>query len=508
MTRVWLRRSLAVGIVGTSLMVGCSPSETQWAATAKEFFAAFHEAQRTGLSNMAPFYAAEVSVDMRGSRGVPPTTQGRGAWVEAMRTSWMVDLQTPGSMVADEPVYLSLGGAVDPVRLDDGWGQRFSTAYQYTLSASGITSQKWQASVLLGDTFNVLNPTTFTGWVDGYVAAWSSGDPGAVSGLYAEGAVVRDTIAGLRVEGPTAIGTAASGPASGGALPGAVLRTIPENGGPAAYATGHFSSDWRVLLLTVADGGGCPGEMAVAVLLDDQKRIVREERYHRVDAMRRCSDPAALPEGWWDAVTVPGPPQILRTGTVNAPDDRDSPRIVWNGTPDLERLLSWAQQRFADAVLPAPFPDSVTFLPPGADAATRYGFTEVGDTGDIALAFTEEQACPDGDCGQTAAWVKAATLHQLARVWLTRNLREWGEEDFAQERGMVWSDSTLPPAEQAAWLAAETLTWGLMDEPYLVDARLGAPSCQALAADFQELAEAFPDPRSCAEPEAGPAQGG
>ena len=313
-TGAWLPRSLAVGLLGTGLLVGCSPPEQPWAAPAEDFFAGFHEAQRTGLSNAAPFYAPDVSVDMRGCRGVAGMTQGRAAWVPEMRDSWMDMLQTPGSMVADEPVYLSLGGAVDPVRLDDGWDERFSTAYVYTVSGSGITSQSWQGSVLLGDIYDVLNPATFTGWVDGYVAAWSSGEPAAVGALYAEGAVVRDTMAGLRLEGATAIGAAASGPASGGALPAAVLHTIPEDGGPAAYATGDPWVNRRVLLLTVDDGGGCPGEMAVAVWLDGEDRIVREERYHRVDALRRCSDPEALPAGWWDAVTVPGPPRIRKTG--------------------------------------------------------------------------------------------------------------------------------------------------------------------------------------------------
>ncbi len=33
----------------------------------------------------------------------------------------------------------------------------------------------------------------------------------------------------------------------------------------------------------------------------------------------------------------------------------------------------------------------------------------------------------------------------------------------------------------------------------IVDARLGAPSCQVLAADFQALTDTIPDPRSCAE---------
>ena len=160
----------------------------------------------------------------------------------------------------------------------------------------------------------MLNPATFTGWVDGYVARGPPVSQVPSAALYAEGAVVRDTMAGLRLEGATAIGAAASGPTSGGALPAAVLHTIPEDGGPAAYATGDPSVDRRVLLVTVDDGGGCPGEMAVALWLNDDERIVREERYHRVDAMRRCSDPDALPEGWWDAVTVPGPPRIRRTG--------------------------------------------------------------------------------------------------------------------------------------------------------------------------------------------------
>jgi hypothetical protein len=480
-------------------MAACSPPEQEWAATAEDFFNGFHEAQKAGLSNAAPFYAPDVSVDMRGCLGVPTTTHGRAAWVGAMRDSWMVDLQVPGTFVADEPVYLSRGGAVDPVRLFGESEEKFSTAFVYTLSGSGINSQSWQGSVKLGEIYKVLNPSTFTGWVDGYVAAWSAGEPGAVEALYGEGAVVRDTIAGLQLEGTTAIGAAASGPASGGALPGAALHTIPEDGGPAAYATGDSSIDRRVLLLTVDDGGGCPGEMAVVLWLDDEDRIVREERYHRVDAVRRCTDPDALPAGWWDTVTVPGPPPIRQTGTLEGgPADRASPRTVWNGTPDLERLLGWGQQRFADAVLPAPFPDSVTFLPPGVDTATGYGFTDIGDTMNVALAFTQAQACPDGDCERAPAWVKAAVLHQLARVWLAENLREWDQDAFAQERGMVWSDPSLPLAEQAAWLAAETVAWGLMDEPYVTDARLGTASCESLAADFQELTGAFPDPRSCA----------
>ena len=498
-TGAWLPRSLAVGLVGTSLMVGCSPSEGQWAATAERYFAAFHEAQSTGFTNAALFYADDVEADMRSTTGL---ATGRSAAVQGMRDSWLASAD-PDSLevTAEESIYLSLDGAVDPARLDiPEYPVHFSTAYVYTVSDRGITSQMFAVSKLVGEYFGELVPNQ-RGWWDEYLSAGSAGDPSAVQRLYADGAVVRDSMAGLRLEGPSAIGTAADGPVSGGALTGAVRHTIADEGGTALYGNGH--SDRVVQLLTVDDGSGCPGEMAVALWVDGAEGlIVREERYHRVDALRRCTDPADLPTGWWDAVTVPDPAGITRTGMLAV---RGEQVAVWNGTPALEQLLSWGLGRFADAVLPAPIPTSVTFLPPEGDPEDRYGFVHGGDATDIAVLVTTDQACPDGECPPWPTPVKQAVLHQLAHVWLAENVPQVSADEFAQERGMVWSDRGLTWA--ATELAAETLTWGLMDEPYLVDERLGAPSCQALAKDFQELTGAFPDPRSCTEPEAAQAQG-
>lgn len=500
-TGAWLPGSLAVGLVGTSLMVGCSPSEEQWAASAEQFFAAFHEAQATGVTNAALFYADDVDVDMRSESG---WYTGRPARVQAMRDSWITSADPDSlAVTAEEPIYLSLDGAVDPARLDvPEYPVHFSTAYVYTVSDRGITSQMFAASGLVGEYFGELVPNQ-RGWWDEYLRAWSSGDPSAVQRFYADGAVVRDSMAGLRLQGPSAIGAAAEGPVSGGALTGAVRHTIADEGGSAFYGNGD--SDRGVQLLTVDDGSGCPGEMAVALWLDGADGlIVREERYHRVDALRRCTDPADLPTGWWDAVTVADPTGITRTGMLAVHGEQVA---IWNGTPELEQLLSWGLGRFADAVLPAPIPTSVTFLAPDGDPEARYGFVHGGDATDIAVLVTTDQACPDEECQPWPTPVKAAVLHQLARVWLAENLPQVSADEFAQERGMVWSDPGLTWAEQATELAAETLTWGLMDEPYVVDPRLGAASCESLAADFQELTGAFPDPRSCAEPEAAQAQG-
>ena len=490
-TRAWLPGSLAVGLLGIGLMAACSPPEQEWAATAEEFFAAFHEAQATGVTNAALFYADDVDVDMRSESG---WYTGRVARVQAMRDSWMTSAD-PDSLevTAEEPIYLSLDGAVDPARLDiPEYAVHFSTAYVYSVSDGGVTSQMFAASRLVGEFFGLLDPNQRYWW-DEYLGAWSAGDPAAVQRFYADGAVVRDSMAGLRLEGPAAIGAAAEGPVSGGALTGAVRHSIADEGGPASYGNGD--KDREVQLLTVDDGSGCPGEMAVAVWLDGEEGLIlREERYHRVDALRRCTDPADLPTGWWDAITVPDPAGITRTGMLAV---RGEQVAIWNGTPELEQLLSWGLGRFA-AVLSAPIPASVTFLAPDGDPEDRYGFAHGGDATDVAVLVTADQACPDGQCPPWPTPVKAAVLHQLARVWFAENLREWDEENFAQDRGMVWSDPSLPLAEQAAWLAAETVAWGLMDEPYVVDPRLGAASCEALAADFLELTGAFPDPRSCA----------
>ena len=81
----------------------------------------------------------------------------------------------------------------------------------------------------------------------------------------------------------------------GGALPRATLHEIPGGGGPAYYLGGEQSRlaakkvDWMVMLLSVDDGSGCPGDMAVALSLDDEQRITHEERYHRVDSLGRCT---------------------------------------------------------------------------------------------------------------------------------------------------------------------------------------------------------------------------
>jgi hypothetical protein len=144
------------------------------------------------------------------------------------------------------------------------------------------------------------------------------------------------------------------------------------------------------------------------------------------------------------------------------------------------------------------------------------GFLTGSDAPDLGLPFTGPEACPDGACRWSTA-VRAATLHEFAHLWLTPKRysgrasydppRMWKSKTritkFLEAHDLAWHDPALPWGHQGGERAAETVAWGLMDQPYTVDARLGPLTCAQLTADFQTLTNTTPDPRACAEPGGG-----
>lgn len=517
-------RSLLAGAAAL-VLASCAAPARPWAGAAEDYFARFREAHAVGFTNLAAFYASDVAVDhgdfthYRGVGRVPAVQSYRDLWQDVpvsfgdSCTSTSAGVSTDNrdntEIGSDEPLYVSVDGAVDPVRL---FADPFlvPAAFVYSVDRAGIRSEEFTGSAQAGKDilFRGVDAPVLRqlhGWVDRYVRAWAGRDPAAVQALYAPGADLRDTVAGIRLDGPAAIAGAAALPAAAGGLPGTSLHTIPDQGGPAYYGD-RIPPQLVVLLLTVDEEGGCPGEVAVALRIAGGT-ITHEERYHRVDAVRRCATAtatatasataSALPTGWWDQVTAPDPHAVTRTGTVTA---QGRPVAVWNGTGGLQRLLRWGLQRFADDALAPPLPTSVTFLPDVEDARARYGFEHGSDAGDIALPFTAADACADSVCDRWTAWTKAATLHELAHTWLTRYATAAATARFLRATGLIWSDPARPWSQQGAEVAAETLTWGLMDQPYRVDVRLGTPSCTQLAHDFLLLTGADPDPRACAEP--------
>ena len=307
--------------------------------------------------------------------------------------------------------------------------------------------------------------------------------------------------------------------AAEGGLPGAVVREFPGEGGRAYFINGAWLKgpdpvDQLVLLLDVGAEGGCPGPVAVVLDLDleNQKRITREERYHRIDAARRCLPADDRPSGWWDEARIPVTPDIRITGWLPA---QGHDIAIWNGGPQADPIIDWARSRFTSVGLPAPEPTSVTFLPPvQGDRWEAFGFLTGSTAPDLGLPFTGPEACPEGPPCQWPTAVRAATLHEFAHLWLAppkyagRAKYEFTSKQvaaFLAANDLTWHDPDLPWAQQGNERAAETLTWGLMDQPYTVDPRLGPLTCEQLSTDFQTLTGALPDPRACAEPGAGSA---
>ena len=208
-------------------------------------------------------------------------------------------------------------------------------------------------------------------------------------------------------------------------------------------------------------------------------RIRHEERYHRIDALRRCLPADDRPSGWWDHVRIPTTPGIRLTGWVSAPTHDIA---IWNGDWRVDPIIAWARQRFARLGLPPPQPASVTFLPPSDndDRWEAFGFVTGSDAPDLGLPFTADEACPDGPCRWPTA-VRAATLHEFAHLYLapTRytgwpcyNATRTSVATFLTAHDLTWHDPALPWGTQGNERAAETIAWGLMDQPYTVDPRL------------------------------------
>ena len=478
---------MSMALIGS--LAACSGPDTEWAAEAEQYFADIHVSWNSGFANLGTFFAPDAVIDMHTLTG-RPLAVGRAAGVADLRESF------PGQDAearADEPPYLSTEGAIDASRIRFG-GAVVPQAPVYGFTGtSGAARMTWTGSVQGGELLAGLRPEPVDRVVEGYLGMW--GDPGQPTPeIYAAGAVLRDTLHEVSLTGSQISDAAAAGRAPV-SLQGASLREIPDGEGPAVYAL-HNSLvadqplDMVVILLDLPGEGDCQPHVGVALWLDGEGRITREERYHRVDSVRSCLDTQDLPSGWWESLTRPA----RVTGTVAVAGDEVT---VWNGTPQREALLRWALQRFADAGLPAPAPTSAVFLPPVAGPWTTYG-VEPGDPG-LVLPSTAE-GCDAQGCQEWPAPERAFALTELARWWTADAASLDRLADFAEARGLEWAGRGAPQSRAVMDLAAAIVTWGLMDQPYDPPDTLTGRTCDQLAADFQALTQATTAGTACPPP--------
>ena len=240
-------------------------------------------------------------------------------------------------------------------------------------------------------------------------------------------------------------------PAGSGGLPRATIDPLPGLSGPAVFVVASTGFDYAepiqsMVMLVTADGGeGCPGHLAVVLDLDEQGSIARETRYHRIDTLRRCVGEASGDTSttrWWDSISVPATVAKIQTDVLTL-DGNDV--AMFNSTPDLEELLQWAVNRFAEAGLASPIVTEVAFYDRRLDMCGGINGFTLGTT--VNLCFVEGSTT--GNSSEYTDWksAKSTTLHELGHVWMSARGRGGPvppevTERFTKQAGLpTWADT-------------------------------------------------------------------
>ncbi|MGA9598334.1 MAG: hypothetical protein WBV06_19420 [Acidimicrobiia bacterium] len=465
------------------LLGSCSADEPapQWGTNADTFFAEW-DAAWSGADpyDIVRFYDTDVVVGLiqdyrslslgAGFSDTAVTGDGR-AWL----TDW-IDKQIEPRQRALDHVYVGRSEALALVTIDE---DETAVAVSMTVTDTSITAStdmRWRDAHLPGGA-----PDNRLQWLDDlattYAAAWTTGDeklralyqPGATIEAFSQPEVDLDTalsMADLRY-GDAVVSDVATG----------------ERAGPALF----IGPDSAAIGLEAKRDDGCLVQSVVLFTLQDQK-IVTEKRLLTPDSVRRCFGNDAPARGWWNALAVPVPVDEQVSGSVTANDGTEI--TIVNGTPELERLLEWGLGRFEATGLPAPRLASATFAPVPACASAPGLVTEtVKDKADLILCTDAYEAClPDrASCTDFQPSVRLGMLHELGHAWLLENLSAKTESEFLALNDLSsWGDPAQPWHRRGAEQAAETMAWGLLEQPISLF-RIGNPPCDTIAAGFELL---------------------
>lgn len=271
------------------------------------------------------------------------------------------------------------------------------------------------------------------------------------------------------------------------------VAQLPDFDGPAVFVAASTMNDLPIdelgVILTTPEDAGCPQDVAVWLTLDADGRIESESRFHQLDDLASCASGVAVPAGWWETLPVPDPIRTIPTGTLQVAGQSID---MYNSSAELDSLVAWGFGRFASAGLEAPTIQRITFYPGHVDRCE--GVTGLIASDAIVFCFTSTTNCTGTECDAWEVWKRATVLHELGHAWLSANLTSAVRDDFLHRASLRAWTSAPEWGDRGVELAAETLAWGLVDEPYEVRRPLGTWECAELADLFEVLTGSPPDP--------------
>lgn len=153
------------------------------------------------------------------------------------------------------------------------------------------------------------------------------------------------------------------------------------------------------------------------------------------------------------------PLKVTRIETVAVPEIGEIMVLQTVDSADAE-AVDWARDRYREARLPLP-PIRVSFHSNSDPCeGTQGGYLIEDGVSRVLVCISESGSLRELELIRTL-------LHEFAHAWDVLFLTEDVREEFIELHGLeAWSHE-VPYEERGSEHAAETITWGLMDEPLL-----------------------------------------
>ncbi len=471
-------------------------AEFEWAAEAVVWTEALDTLSgELGGSAWSYFWAPDIEFDYGSMWPGAPPLRGEAAF------SFMRSVLPPRANAAspDGAAFISTDGVVSMLQLD--WAPSGMDTSPITatpghvvnvLGPIGPNGSERMVAALASDSWrerrnSAVEPDEADDFASRWVMAWSGRDD-RMADLYASDAELVDSIATITTRGSTDIKAMADAQ-----LPASWTTTSLADGTATVYPITAKAKilDGLVLVVEGTDGSGCPHRLAVVLTVADGQ-IVREERFWPIEDARQCLPTEELPGGWWEGreleVSYHGPiPEELatQTGLVQVNGVRIE---IYNGNPRLEEAVRWAFGRFEIAGLPLPSLVEITFTSYAELCEEAVGRARLHDGNwSLYFCFDSDDLCVDDGCSTFAIGPKHVLLHELAHPWMRANLNDDDRDEFMSFVDLtVWSDAEAEWAEMAMEHAAESMAWGLGDQPFNTW-RLNGTSHDQMDAQFELL---------------------